>query len=442
MPVSEKNPEYFFEENLIFFSGLLRKKGIPISTTEIIDALRTLDIINPAAREDFKNALRSTLVKNQRDRAFFDLLFDHFFVPPERHEQRVGEYHAGRKKRDQEIETASNELQFKGEMLQLTEKELSQYTSLSPEQRSRLQNFVYRTETGKNVELQFKPLLETVVKGHLRYWRNRRQLDKKETTAGDGEGASSGPAVQNSTLREMDIQAINTAELPAAEQILHRLSRKLAVKILHRRRAGACSGPIDLRRSMRENMRFGGVIFNLKRKPKRNSRLHLLLLCDVSASMKRYSTFVIHILHGLRETMRELSCFSFSDSLEDLNPEIKGRPSLSGLLDRVVRHSKNWGGGTNIGSALQDLSLMYPAYLNGRTTLIIVSDTKTVSIDRALTELGRLKNRVKKIIWLNPMPEELWDDYRSVRTVAQLVDMWPCSTIAQLEKVLDGRLSR
>ncbi|HED24383.1 MAG TPA: VWA domain-containing protein, partial [Firmicutes bacterium] len=87
-------------------------------------------------------------------------------------------------------------------------------------------------------------------------------------------------------------------------------------------------------------------------------------------------------------------------------------------------------------------SLMYPAYLNGRTTLIIVSDTKTVSIDRALTELGRLKNRVKKIIWLNPMPEELWDDYRSVRTVAQLVDMWPCSTIAQLEKVLDGRLSR
>jgi uncharacterized protein len=85
----------------------------------------------------------------------------------------------------------------------------------------------------------------------------------------------------------------------------------LAVKILRRRRSGPRSGPLDLRRSMRDNMRFGGIIFDLKHKPKHRSRQQILLLCDVSASMKQYSTFVIHFLYGLREAVRDLSCSAF-----------------------------------------------------------------------------------------------------------------------------------
>jgi hypothetical protein len=156
--------------------------------------------------------------------------------------------------------------------------------------------------------------------------------------------------------------------------------------------------------------------------------------------MKQYSTFVIHFLYGLREVVRDLSCFSFSDSLENLTPELKSKAGLQHMLNRVIRHSKNWGGGTNLGAALEELAAKYSDKLNAKTTVIVVSDTKTVALELALKELQSIKERVKRVIWLNPLQPEQWSDYRSIGLVAELTEMWPCSTIAQLEEVLTGRL--
>ncbi len=442
MSLKEKMPENHFEENLAAFAGLLRREGLPVGTTEVMDAMEALQRVDLSKREECRCALQAALVKSRRDQAVFNRVFDHFFVPPELHRSRAKEMSRRRRKLENEMEQAADELRFKGESLQLSSEELRQYSALSREQRGRLQEFLHKTETGKNVEPHFKPLLENIVKSHLRYCRSNYNSGKPEKrpsnsySSGDGAGSGGG----EDALREMDIQSIGTSELSAAEQLLKKLSRRLAFQILRRRRSGPRSGALDFRRSMRENMRFGGVIFKLKHRPRRRSKQQVLLLCDVSASMKRYSTFVIHFLHGLQEAIRDLSCFSFSDTLENLTPELQGRTGLRQLLDRVVRHSQTWGGGTNIGSSLKALRSKYPDLLNGRTTVIVVSDTKTVAIDTALKELQRLNDRVKRIIWLNPLPAEQWAEYRSTRSAAEMVEMWPCSTIAQLEEVIDGRL--
>lgn len=455
MSITAKSPATsYLDENLALFAGLLRREGLPVGTAELFDALNALALIDLSEREACRIAMRAAMVKDRRDQIIFDRCFDLFFVPPETRRLQLEE--VGRRKQEykQQLAQAGRELQFKGEALQLTTDELQQYGTLSHEQRDRLQDFISKTEHGKNVEPRFRPLLETVVKSHLRYCRTRpgQQPDASSgeqeqdfagagaggAGAGDGMGAGSGAG--DDYLRERDIEAIRAAELPAAEQLLQKLSRKLAVQILRRRRMGPRRGPLDLRRSMRDNMRYGGTIFNLKRRPKRRSRQQILLICDVSASMKNYSTFVLHFIYGLREVVRNLSCFSFADSVENLTPEIRGRSGLQQLLDRVIRRSNNWGGGTDLGSALREMLHKYPDLLNAGTTVIVVSDTKTIALDRALQELEKLRDRVKRVIWLNPLPLRLWSDYRSIHSVAELVEMWPCNTIAQLEEVMSGKL--
>jgi len=446
--LKEKLPEGHLEENLITFTNLLREKGLSISTPETIDALQALQKIDLLSRDAFKSALQATLVKSRRDQEFFDRLFDYYFAPPEV-QRRGAEKAASHKKQfESKMEQACSEMKFKGEALKLNDEELAQYSSMSQEEQKRLQDFMHKTETGVNVKPRFRPVLESVVKSHLRYCRSKSMYEKQNNTNRKDDQTASGPSAGNgagsgsadAALGEMDIQAIRTTDLPEAEQLLQRLSRKLAIQILRRQRRGPRSGPLDLRRSLRDNMRYGGNIFSLKHKPKRRSRQQILLLCDVSASMKQYSTFVIHFLHGLREAVRDFSCFSFSDNLENMTPDLKSRAGLQHLLDRVIRRSETWGGGTNLGLSLHELMQKHPDLLNGKTSIIVVSDTKTISIDYAVNELNKLKDRVRRIIWLNPLPKEQWPDYRSVGSVAGLVEMWPCNTIVQLEEVLTGRL--
>ena len=445
MPVSimEKIPlgrDSHLTENLATFVELLRCEGLPLGTTELIDALQALERVDLSDRTAFKTALRAALVKNKRDFAVFNRIFDHFFVDFNVHQKRAEQSNKYHQEQQEQISLADRDLQFKGESLQLSDEELHQYSSMTQDERDRLQDFLHKTETGKNVEPRFRPLLENVVKSHLRYCRNRDSEADNNAASGEGSGAGSGSTSTDQNIRAKDIEALRSSEMPFAEHLLQQLSRKLAVKILRRRRVGPRSGALDLRRSIRDNMRFGGVIFNLKRRPKRRSKQQILLLCDVSASMKQYSTFVIHFMMGLQDVVRNLSCFSFAEQVENLTPELKGRSGLQNVLESVVQHSKNWGGGTNLGSSLEELSRKYPDYLNAKTTMIIVSDTRTVSIDRALKALEKLDDRVKRIIWLNPLPLDRWSDYRSVNIIASKVEMWPCNTIAQLEEVLTGRL--
>jgi len=438
--LSKNSKQLYIENNLATFAGLLRQEGLPVGTMEIIDALRALEVTDISSRTSFKTALLATMVKSRKDEYVFDRLFEHYFIHYNEHCRRSEEMLADREELTRQLSEAAGELSFKGEQLGLSEEELKQYNGLPLEHRGRLLDFVQKTENGNKVEPHFKPILENIVKSHLRYCRSKEdQQPGSSITDADGAGSGSGTGA-DLLLREMDIEKIATSELPAAEDLLVCLSRKLAVKILRRRRSGPRSGQLDIRRSLRCNMQYGGTIFDLKYKPKRRSKQQILMLCDVSASMKNYSTFVIHFMHNLHEVVRDLFCFTFSDNLEDLTDALKGRTSLQYLLDRVIRNSKNWGGGTDFGAALKALEEKEPHRLNHKTTVIIVSDTKTVALDSAVKALSKMKERVKRVIWLNPLAAERWPDYRSVAMLAGQAEMWPCSTIGQLEEALTNRI--
>ena len=64
---------------LLEFADELRREGVPVGTSELLDAFQALDAVSWTSREDFRAALAATLAKSQEDRRVLDVLFERFF---------------------------------------------------------------------------------------------------------------------------------------------------------------------------------------------------------------------------------------------------------------------------------------------------------------------------------------------------------------------------
>ncbi|HOL18473.1 MAG TPA: hypothetical protein PLY40_09355, partial [Bacillota bacterium] len=192
MPLMSATPAAQLEARLAGFAARLRKAGLPLGTAELLDALRALQYVDVSQKSMVKTALKATLAKNKNHQALFERIFEDYFIPPEEHSLRAREEARRRHKLELRYEEAARSLQFKGETLRLSTEEMLLYTSLPEEQRRGLLNFVRQTNEGKNVGPQFRPLLETVVKGHLSYWRSR--MERSEPGAGGSGAANFGGA--------------------------------------------------------------------------------------------------------------------------------------------------------------------------------------------------------------------------------------------------------
>ena len=97
-----------------------------------------------------------------------------------------------------------------------------------------------------------------------------------------------------------------------------------------------------------------------------------------------------------------------------------------------LREPGIYGKGTDLGTALEYLCTQRPSVLNAATTLLILSDTKTIDQPRALKALTEAKRLAGRVIFLNPIPENKWQYLRSVQTVAAVCPMVSCSTLREL----------
>ena len=86
------------------------------------------------------------------------------------------------------------------------------------------------------------------------------------------------------------------------------------------------------------------------------------------------------------------------------------------------------------GAALEDLTSRRPAPLGPSTTLLILSDTKTIDLPRAAQALVEARRQAGRVLWLNPIPQRKWPYMASIRTMASLCQMAPCSTLDELAR--------
>ncbi len=225
-------------------------------------------------------------------------------------------------------------------------------------------------------------------------------------SAPDGEGEqktfSGASAVER--LRKVDFSQMPQTDLAELERISLRLLRRMSYRVARRLRARRRPDSVDLRRTIRRSIGRGGEFIDLCYKGPKKDRAKLVLLLDVSDSMNPYSFFLLKFAYALGRYSTDVKTFTFSTTLVEVTDLLRTR-RISDAFQTLSQMTTGWSGGTKIGGSLQKFNRHHAAaLLSRRTVFIILSDGWDTGAPEELTaELRKIRRRVDKLIWLNPL---------------------------------------
>ena len=404
-------------EKLSAFSRLLRLEGLSVSPRETADAGKILSILGFADRQQVKTALQTVYAKSREEQLIFDRVFDGFFLS----EEKIREQARQQAMEDRQLEQARQELEeMNGQTMELDRQQLEAYASMPEDSREKLRRFMdkYRDNAQRNPELYSNFIHSVFAKTLL------EQQMKMEDAAVGSEAID--PELG---LLFRDISQFQDTEIPKAISIIQTVSRQINGELTAKRSRNAHSGKLDFRRTIRKGLQSGGSLYRLHYRKKRSRKKHLVVLCDVSGSMVQFSEFALRFIQSLNQVSESSRIFLFSEDMTEADPF-----SLQNmdLFRSYVRDCGIYGKGTDLGAALRGLCDRQPAVLNQATTLLILSDTKTVDQPRAIEMLQKAKVMAGKVLWLNPIPQHQWQHVRSIQTFSSLCTMVSCNTLGAL----------
>lgn len=318
------------------------------------------------------------------------------------------------------MEQAGEELEQIGERVRLDERERQSYRELPQEARQKLQDFLnrYKGNVDRSPQL-YSEFIHSVFA--------KTMMEQQMLLENAGVGAEELDPELGLLCR--DIGAFRDSEIPKAIALIQNVARQINGELSAKRRGQGSSGKLDFRRTIRGSLSSGGSLHRLYFRKPRTRKRKLVILCDVSGSMVQFSEFALRFIQSLNQVAESSRTFLFSETIVEADPfQLQN-------MDRfrdTVRASGIYGRGTDLGLALRHLCDTRPPVLNQNTTLLILSDTKTVDTARALLWLQEAKRQSGKLLWLNPIPERNWKYIKSVGAVQSIVPMIPCSTLGEL----------
>ena len=407
-------------EKLSAFSRMLRLEGLSIGPAETADAGRILVSLGFESREHVRTALRTVYAKSRDEQITFDRVFDGFFLSEEAMRRQAEECAKEEESIQRAKEEAQKNLNLNGQPMDLNPDQMETYVTMPEEARQKLQRFMdkYKDSAERNPDLYSNFIHSVFAKTLL-----EQQIRMEDAAVG---GQAVDPELG---ILFRDISQFQDYEIPKAISIIQTISRQINGELTAKRNKGGHSGKLDFRRTIRKGLETGGSFNRLRYKKKRSRRRHLVVLCDVSGSMVQFSEFALRFIQSLNQVSDSSRVFLFSEELHEADAF-----SLENmdLFRDYVRKCGVYGKGTDLGTALEKLNAMNPAVLNPSTTLLILSDTKTVDQPRAMEALVKSKHLAGRVLWLNPIPPSHWQHIRSVQAFSNVCSMVSCSTLHAL----------
>ena len=403
-------------EKLSAFSRMLQLEGLSVSPKETGDATQILIALGFEDRLQVKTALRTIYAKSREEQLIFDRVFDGFFLSEEQMRKQAEE----KAQQDRQIQENIDQLKKSGHADGLSEEEQYTFGTMSDEERQRLQEFAekYKDNAQRNPNLYSNFIHSVFAKALL------EQQMRLEDAAVGVEAAD--PELG---LLYRDISQFSDVEIPKAISIIQTISRQLSGELTAKHNRKSHGGKLDFRRTIRKGLETGGSFYRLHYKKKRSRRKRLVLLCDVSGSMMQFSEFALRFIQNLNQVSESSRVFLFSEEIYEADAF---HLQNMDLFRNYVKECGVYGKGTDLGAALEQLYNTHPPVLNQYTTLIILSDTKTINQSRAMDALLEAKRQAGRVLWLNPIPQRHWSHIRSVQTFASLCTMICCSTLQEL----------
>jgi len=438
------------DRHLVEFVQLLRTVGLKVSPSEISDATEGLSLIGLVDRDKVEAVLQATLVKDIQHILAFKEAFRAYFATPEQIEAWQKAVKQKATQWDEKIESTRQDLRFQENELDITDEQRAVYASLPEKDKQRLRDFLEKsskgTRSGIPVDHSYQPMLERVLRGSLEYWRKKlNEEDEPILSPGSTDGVLS--EVERA-LRERevevlsrDLKKISAEEWPEVICLIRRLSQRLASQVTRRYRAARRRGGLEMRATLRRNLRFGGVLVERSYRSRRKGRLKIILLCDISGSMLKYSEFIWQFVYGLSSAVSGINTFAFGETLIPLTGKFrKGQTFEAMVKEALVVSGKEWGGGTNFAKALETLQKKFPSFFSKQTLLLIVSDAQTLEGEKAAVLLGGISHHLRQVLWLNTLPQRRWQETPHVKAFLPFCEMYECFTLGHLAQILGKKI--
>jgi len=371
--------------NLMQFARTLRAAGLPVGPGRLLDALRAVEAVGITSREDFYWALHASFVNRRDQHELFDQAFHIFWRNPKILERMMA---------------------------------------------------------------MLLPQMRVPAKDEDRVEMNRRLAEALGNKGAEGEGEE--PAEEEvefdaaltysdrELLQTMDFEKMSADELSKAKRLIANMRLPIMDVPTRRHRPDRNGARIDMRNTLRAALRAADAI-PLRRRSVRRRHPPLVILCDISGSMSRYSRIALHFMHAVTNDRDRVYTFLFGTRLTNVTRDLRHR-DIDLALERVGQKVQDWSGGTRIGQCLQEFNSRWSRRVLGQGAVVLfISD----GLDRdgaqgLAVEMERLHKSCRRLIWLNPllryegfqprsqgakaiMPHV--DDFRRVHNLQSLADL-------------------
>jgi len=350
-----------FAQRALAFARLLRRAGVKTTTGQAMDFVRAIEHIDISRREEFREAARACLVTHKDDLPVFDRLFDLYWrAKPE----------------------------FTDGLLQQPDPD--DLIELAPEEGEEAEE----TE-GSSIEGARGRRLDAI-----------EAIEEAEEGEG-GETESLADAFSYSPaeiLREKDFADFTEDELAQIRRFMQQLTWQIGRRRSRRKVASPKGRFIDPRRTMRRSLQSGGVPLTLARRQTKTKPRQLVVICDVSGSMDRYSRILLQFIYAVENGMAKVEAFVFGTRLTRVTRLLKHQ-DIDEAMRRVAREVQDWSGGTRIGQSLQSFNQEWARRVlrNGAVVLIISDGWDRGDPQLLAQEMARLQRSCYRLIWLNPL---------------------------------------
>ncbi len=335
--------------NIMHFARVLRAAGLPIGSGHILEALDAVRLVGLADRDNFYWTLHAVLVSRREQRELFDQAFAIFWRNPQ--------------------------LLARAAALDLSAPTPADRADLSRRVAEAMQAVARKPlEDGRDAEDE--PAAEQTALG----WSRREILQTK------------------------DFEDMTADEIRAAREHIRRLRLPIASVPTRRWRPDAAGARADMRASLRAALRSGGAIIPLRRRRRQRRHPPLVILCDISGSMDRYSRMFLHFMHAITNDRDRVHTFLFGTRLTNVTRYLRYR-DIDVALDKVSGVVEDWAGGTRIGRCLHDFNRDWSRRVLGQGAIVLfISDGLDRDAGAGLAvEMQRLHLSCRRLVWLNPL---------------------------------------
>ena len=455
--------------NLVLkFVSCARTAGLRVSTSEVLDCLNQLGWVDIMDEPQFAAVLRANFAKSRREQHHFDRLYQMFFhelrqdssiVDSEPLAEQIHDILQALAPSGEENEAFQSVLDFlDGDPLAYLE-QLQQIGANADDQNrglgsnlgavtQRLEIMLglnaaeaaleqYLADHREQINWEVRRDLDAHFKDRLE--RARRLLTHDRRAYVDTADSTMSYRKRLDHLGEIHFASLTKKEVEAMREVIEQLVRKLKDTI-SRRYAHRSKGLLDIKKTLRRAAGYQGIPVELfyRRRPLRKAKI--VALCDVSGSVWSAARFMLNMLYSLQECFTQVRSFVFVAGLDEVTRVFEDH-EINQAIEKILKEADiEYNAATDYGLTFRQFKNHYMDILNKKTTLIIIGDGRTNYSNPEEKILDEMRERSRRVIWLNPETPNFWYTGDSeMRTYMEYCDeVRPCQNLNQLLEFIES----